>query len=313
MEILYGTHNENIKKLITSRAKFQKVMVLYDDYISNLEISQIYEEIKEICVFNQSNIKSVNEVELNNGYRMVIYLCGVDSFLKSKFSRDEFINVFVPKSNAMLPYFLSQNDFVSKNENYIILDAQRVDVGILSSVRCNQFFKYLINLFGMGKYDMSQFLIKQDFSRQSIINAIQQVEEDVEFFDIKIFKKYNLSYDKIVLLDLILIDAFLILIKGIKSQNLQLVDVYKSTKENCVLTDKFYAMFHNDAVFQLIVLNYNCIINYCCKTKEIVLNCLSLFNYTKEDVTAVCKVVKDFAKNDENLFAYLYLFNIFGV
>lgn len=313
MKIYYNNLIEEIKNLVCSKAKFQKVMLLFDDYVSNLEISEIYRNIKEFCIYNQSNIENIDMMELNNGYRMIIYLCCTDSFLKTDFDKTDFINVFCPKDSALLPYFLSSQNQIDRNENFMILPSQKVDVAMISSVSLNQFLQYLLSVLGMDNKEIDLFENSQELTQQNILNAVQQMDKNIKFFDVEILKKCGLAYKELVLVDLILIDAFLVMIKSIKNQNLMLVDVYKSAKENGELIDKFYSLLNNDAVFNLIVLNYNCLFNFCENKKGKILNCLNVFDYSQEEVDVVMQKIKQFAKQDSGILAYLYLYNIFGV
>ena len=313
MKICYNKIAEEIKNLVDTKAKYQKVMLLFDDYVSSLEIAEIYRNIKELCIFNQSNMKDVDTQELFNGYRMIIYVCGVDSFLKTQFNKDEFINVFCPRDNGILPYFLSNENKIDSNENYLILPNQKVDVGMLSSLSFNQFFSYFSSLLGINDQEIDFTLSSQEITQQNIMNAMENLDKSINFLDVDILKKCDISYDKIVLVDLLLIDAFSVFITAVKHQNLMLVDVYKVAKENGELIEKFYSLCNNEAIFNLVVLNYNCLLNYCVNKKEKILNCLNVFDFSQKDVEQVCGKIKQYAKDDDGLLAYLYLYNIFGV
>ena len=72
MKICVENKLQEVKKIILQKAKFQKVMLLFDDSVSNFEIAEIYNEIKEFCVYNQSNISSLKEDEIFDGYRFFI-------------------------------------------------------------------------------------------------------------------------------------------------------------------------------------------------------------------------------------------------
>ena len=66
-------------------AKYQKVMLLYDDSVSNIQIQEVYHSIKGICVYNQSEIASLDKNEIFNGYKLIIYFCSVDGFFNFYF------------------------------------------------------------------------------------------------------------------------------------------------------------------------------------------------------------------------------------
>lgn len=313
MEILQNNKVEEIKKIVSTRGKYQKVMLLYDDYVSNLEMAEIYNAIKEICIFNKFHFADIDSAELNNGYRVVIYLCVVQSFLNLGFEKSEFINIYCPKDNGLLPYFLNAQNTLNTNEDYLILEHNIVDVGILTSVYFNKFINYFVNILAFDNRNVEVCSIEKEITYQNIMEAIQCVDNSVEFFDLKLIKKYDLDYKFIVLVDLLFVNAFILFLQAVKNQNLMLVDVYKATKGNDLLIDKFYAILTNESTLSLVTLNYNCLISYCVGVKNKILNCLELFNFSNEDVRLVSEKAKDYSKNDEGIFAFLYLFNIFGV
>ena len=105
---IYGDNLvEKLKQLVETKAKYQKVMLLFDENISSVEINKIYEEIKGFCVFNQACINTINKEEIYNGYKLIIFRCSVDNFLQCDLNKDEFICVFYPTDNFILPYFLT--------------------------------------------------------------------------------------------------------------------------------------------------------------------------------------------------------------
>ena len=46
MEILNENYLQEIKRIVYNKARYQKVMLLYDDTVSNSQIMDIYEEVK---------------------------------------------------------------------------------------------------------------------------------------------------------------------------------------------------------------------------------------------------------------------------
>ena len=313
MEIVINNRVEEIAKIISNRAKFQKVALIYDECTSALEIAEIYNAIKQICVFNKFSYDEIDYVELNNGSRVVIYLGNVKGYLKLNFPKNDFINIFCPKDKELLPYFLTENNKIDTNENYLILGHQVVDVAILSSVCFNKFVNYLINVLSLEGKNIEACPIEKEITYQNIMELLKLVDDDVEFFDLQIIKKYDLDYKHIVLVDLLLINAFIVFLQAVKCQNGMIVDVYKATKDNDSLIDKYYSILTNDSVFNLITLNYNYLINYCLAVKKKILCSLELFDFADEEVLSVCEKVKEFSKQDEGVFALLYFFNVFGV
>ena len=313
MKIYYENSIEEIKNLVLSKAKYQKVMLLYDNDVSNLDIGEIYDAIKEVCVYNSSSISSDKD-EVYNGYKLIIFRCSVDSFLKCSIDREEFINVFYPTDNFILPYFLSHNNYTKKTNNILLLHSNQLDINMVSSVNFNIFFNYLKNLFyGIRDDFIYQLDANREITQFNVMSCLEKMEEDCFFVDIDILKKCDIDYGDLAIVDLILIDAFILLIQSIKNQNIMLVDVYKSAKENTELIDKFYSLFQNEVLSNLIILNYNCLYGYCLKTKQKILELIGFFNVDKKHVDNLINKVKNYAKDDKGLISYLYLYNIFNV
>ena len=135
----------------------------------------------------------------------------------------------------------------------------------------------------------------------------------MKFYDIELLYKCNIPYRQLVLVDLILIDAILILISSFKHHSFMLVDIYKSVKDNEILIDKFYAIANNETFKNLVILNSNCLTNFCLKTKQKILDCVNVFSYSHDEIKNVLAQIKEYSKQDGGLLAYLYTFNIFGL
>ena len=96
-----------IKDIIERRSKYQKVMLIYDNNITNADILEIYDKIKELCIFNKLNIDTERDRfdEIFDGYRTIIFFCSANSFLNINVDRTEFINIYVPIDSHVLPFF----------------------------------------------------------------------------------------------------------------------------------------------------------------------------------------------------------------
>ncbi|MBO5954626.1 MAG: hypothetical protein J6Q13_01510 [Clostridia bacterium] len=310
---IYGDNLiKELKQIVESKAKYQKVMLLFDEDVSNVETSEIYEEIKGLCVYNQANIKTLEKEELFNGYRLIIFRCSVDNFLKYGFNRDEFVCVFYPTDNFMLPYFLSQENKIDSNENFLLINKSQIDLNLISSVNLNMFYNYFKNMLS-GQNSIVDFYFNKEITQFNVLNCISEMSENSFFVDVDILKKCEIDYKDIIIVDLLLIDAFLLLIESVKNQNLMIVDVYKSAKDNVELIEKFYRLFNNDSFIKLVVLNYNCLYKYCQNIKQKIFELIGFCEIEKSIVEEVMAKIKKYSKNDNDLVCYLYLYNIFGV
>ena len=103
------------------------------------------------------------------------------------------------------------------------------------------------------------------------------------------------------------------MITSIKNQNFIIVDVYKSARDDIEMIEKFYKYYNNETFMKLIQLNYNCLYNYCVKTKEKILEFVKFFEIDNSQLDYLFDKVKTFSKNDTDIMGYLYLYNIFDV
>ena len=215
MKICVENKLQELRNIVQQKAKFQKVMLLFDDSVSNFEIAEIYNEIKEFCVYNQSNISSLKEDEIFDGYRLIIYYSLVDNFLKCNFDRSEFINVFIPRDSAMLPYFLSQKSTISQDENYLLLENSKIDLSMLSSIHFNKFYNYFRNLTTGENHTFDLNFLNMEITQANVVNSISQFNEQSLFLDVEILKKQNIEYELIVFVDIMVIDAIILLMNSI--------------------------------------------------------------------------------------------------
>ena len=129
---------EEIKGIVADKAKYQKVMLLYDDSFSALEVGEIYATIKELCIYNCKSVEGLDLQELNNGYKLIIYLMSADSYLKLNVKQDEFVNVFI-SSDAILPYMIDDMNSIN-NKDYLLIKNMGLDKSMLSSIHFNNFY-----------------------------------------------------------------------------------------------------------------------------------------------------------------------------
>lgn len=312
MKFCYKNQIEELKNIIEERAKFQKVMLLYDESITNIELSNIYDAVKEICVFNQFQIEKIDENEIYNGYRLIIYLCGGDSYIKCNINRDEFINVFIPQDNCLLPFFLNENFKFQQRNDYLLVDKNFIDLQVFASIDFNNVLSYLKNLLYNEQNVICFNFNNKIISHENIISLINKINENTFFLDIEILKKCDISYCDLIFVDLILIDAFIVFLSGIKSGNLMLTDVYKVAKENNEMVDRFFKFQSDETLFNLLKMNYNFLLNIFNKTKQELLEFVNFFEVDKNSIKEIISKIKNYSKQSNNILGYLYLYDVFN-
>lgn len=314
MKYVCDNELEELRQIVENHAKYQKVMVLYDDTVSNIELMDIYNSIKGLCIYNQMNVRGSDLSELNNGYKLVIFKCCADSILTININMNEFDNIFIPTDRSILPFSLLANNVLNKQDDTLIQNKNIFDIHSLTSIYFNNFYSYFSSLFTLEDVNTDIEFNLENITRNSIINKLNKMSSDVIFEDVKILKKMNIEYNYLALVDLVLINGFLLLISAVRDKSLTLVDVYKATKDDNALIDKFYAMINNDSFTNVIMLNYNYLYKLCDKTKETIKSLLNLTTIDSARIHEIIDKVKNYTKNSEDSYlSYLYLYDIFSV
>jgi len=312
MKVLNNNLNE-VYKVIESKAKFQKVMLMFDDTTSELEILETYNAIKEICIFNKMHVNALDLNEINNGYRAVIYLCDAKSFLKLNFDKSDFVNLSIVKGKDVLPFCVNSNAKLLKKDNYIFINNTCFDVELYPSVVFNKFFNYLEGVVFLNDKKYECFDVENDYKDVNIYDCLKSVDENLIFEDLMVLAKTNLDYKHLGIIHLVLLNAFALLLKSIKNKSLMLVDVYKICKDDYRLLDKLYVMFNNEIFHTMINLNYNFLVNLCLKTKEEILSKLIGCDLENDEIEKVLIELKEYAKESKGVIGYLYLYDFFKV
>lgn len=312
MEIITGNKLTEIKNIVNLKSRYQKIMLVYDETVSDYEIQELYNSIKEECVFNKMQVSEFDEKEIFNGYKLIVFYCSADSFLKLNFNRSEFANVYIPTDNYFLPFLLNCDNCAMGQRDYIYLNKPNVDMNLMTSVYFNQFYYNLKNIkeFGATKF-FTEY--KYLLGAKECLGLVLNECKDLEFVDVKILKKTGMSYNLLPVLNLVLVDGFILFLNNVKYGNFVFVDLYKSIKEDYDKIDKFFALSADKAFFHLLSLNYNFLINLCQKAKEKILEFNNFYSLNNDDLENVFVKLKQYAKSSDDLIAYFYLFNYFGV
>ena len=290
-------------------------MLLYDDNVSSITIRNIYDDIKELCIYNQADMSRCDDIEsmLNDGYRLVIYCCGVDNFIMKNFSRSDYINVFIPQDNSLLPYYLNNNWEIIRSDDYIVrLD--NMDTSAMGSIYFNKAFNSLRNLMTMSSSKVS-IEFSPEINNMFILQEMDRLQDSkMKFVDVDILKCCGVHYDQLPLVDYILLSALLTLVQGIKSRSLSLVDVYKSAGDDYSMIDRFYAMYNNESLIGLINLNFYYISNMLERTRDKLLDMVSVCCECSEStIDDIIDKIRQYSKQDNGVIGYLYLYNLFTI
>ena len=285
-------------------------MLIYDQTVTNSQIASIYEQIKAQCIFNKMSVREFDEGELNNGYKVTIFLCSGETYLKLHYPKSDFVNIFMPTDDAVLPYFL--NNFKSEQSNdYMVVKEGGLDAGAVASVYFARFYNYIKELLTIQKSEIEFDFSLTQITQKNVFELLFGLNE-MEFVDLQILSHANLSYSDLPFLDYLLISAFQVLISNLKVRSYTYADIYKVAKDNSAQIDKFFAMAQNQMLFNLISLNYNRLNLACNSTKNAILELLPNYNIKSAKIEELIKKIRDFSFSHDGLLSYMYLYNIFG-
>ena len=310
MEIVKQDFLINLKQIVAVHAKYQKVMLLYDENATNSQISSILSEIKEICIFNKMDANNLDLEELNNGYKLIVYLMSGNSFLNLNFSVCEFVNIFIPTNEFVLPFFADENFNLNTQKNFLFL-SKDIDISIETSVMFNKIYEY-INGLVLGQVKNGNLFELNSITQNELMNLLN--DETLFFYDLKIIKNVKIDVKFLPVVDVVLISAIQVLIDSILENNLALVDCYKAVKNDEGLIEKFYAFSTNNVFCELVKLNKVNLKNLFFKLESKLKNLTWYFQSTsKETIEKIILQIKDYLKDSTDFLFNLYLYNLFGV
>ena len=296
-----------LPNLVEKYAKYQKVMLVYDNFNTNQEIAEIYNSIKQFCIFNKMNVAEKDKQEIYNGYKMLIYICDVDAFLHFDVDVTEFVNVIVAKEPQLLGFCAAKGakceaDFV------VVTDSNKIDKSAFSSLEFAKFYNAILAEY--LQTDLTPFEI-DEISFFSLIKILNNLPQGFEFIDLAIAKQQNLSYSQLPIIDLALISGFEVFFAAIKQHTLTMTDLYKQFKENYAKINKFFMLAQNDALQTMVELNFA---NIMSKLKQTYFKILDFVPPTvnEADINLVINSIKNYAKDCDGLLNYLFLYNVFG-
>ena len=298
---------DELLPIVEQHAKFQKVMLIFDNFTSNLTLQNIQNQIKEVCIFNKTSISSPNINEVYNGYKMLIFCCEPESFLKLNLNLSEFVCVVINNS-AYLPFSVNPNNNICETNMIMLPNKSSVDKPAYASLYFNEFYNYARNLYTQQDDDFT--LQITELSPRQLVSVLNSLPADFTFIDVDILRKSNLNYECLPLIDFCLITGFETLFSCVKQHTLEMTDLYKSIRTDQQLIDKFYALAQNDALLTIVELNFNELTSKIKHAKKHILSFMPAF--TTEKLKHVVEQVKDYAKDTSNIINYMFLYDVFN-
>lgn len=118
MKIVKKDVLKEICDLLVLKARYQKVVVCYDDSADAVLVEKIKEKVGKrmiIIDFYYNNNRIELEKILQDGVRVVVYNVKINNYLKARMDNDFLIKVFIPTGNFILPYVIERDGFFCDN------------------------------------------------------------------------------------------------------------------------------------------------------------------------------------------------------
>ena len=297
---------QELKEVVSQYAKYQKVLLVYSGLASNDDIDAIYNEIKGLVIFNKVQIDLFNEDLAGDGYRMIIFLTTGDDMLKVKYNSIDYINVYIPINNEILPFY----HLINNNEGYILFKNNDIDV----SVYCFLAFHKAINeIFSLKDAKLICWTGDEvSFSLQDSIELLNANVDKIQDFDIEILIKSGLDYSKLCIVELIILNSYKKLVFDIQNNKLSMVDVYKFHKDDVEIVDRLYKTFSNENFLKLIKLNAGKLLKNIEMAKDKILFLINAETFEDDlRVDDLVEKIKIFCVANDDI-NELYLYNAFN-
>ncbi len=305
---MYFFEEYNIKKLIRESAKYQKVLVIAGKYASQTYIDDIHELIKEDCIFNVVNLENYIS-EVNNGYKAIIYLLDACEFLSLNIEFSDFVNIIIPMDEFYFPYFTNKGKIYL--ENFVFLKNKKIDYRLFCSVYFSMFLNSLKSVLNEQSNDFINFIYDKAYTVDNSFNLLKE-NENLNLIDLDILSKTDICYKDLVAVDLILLDAIIVLINGVMKNNLMLIDLYKFNRENMELIDKSYKLLNDTVTLDNLKINGPILLKSIAHYKNEIKK-FSNIEYSEEELKELVKKIKNYCAYSDDFLAYLYLYNVFDL
>lgn len=291
-----------IYKIVEERAKYQKVLILFDKQNYTKQLDQVVIKIKKNCVLFMADYSSLNEEQiskvLENDYKLVLISLTDENYIKlckyydfSAITIDIFNGNILPvhlKENASC-YLFYENEKLNKTEQLYLSN-------------------YLVEWKWRSLLTGKNFCIKENeimcaFNKTDLIESsfFKCDEMWQELVDIKAE-----DYDLYLFIRLMAI-KYLFLSFLTKTQIM--IDVYK-VYENNLEELNFIYLLYNDERVNFVFKNYN---KYMLDYIDSSLTSQVETKYKKENIFNILRIINNLAKNikKDNLLKYCYLYGIF--
>ena len=307
MQTMYGDYLSNLKELTQKFSKYQKVLLVYSSLASDDEVNSIYEAIRGEVVFNKIQLELFSSELISDGYRMVIFLCSGSELLNINYSSEEFINIYIPLKNEILPFY---SLIKSEDRGYILFKNNDLDIFVYCFL---EFHKIMFKLYSFKETNI-ELWTNYNYDDLDLVNSIKALNQNIyksKMIDIDFIKYFNLDYSTLACVELIILNGYKRLILDIASNCLKMVDVFKFHKDDTFLVDKLYKVFSNTNFIRLLRLNSKSLIKDIDQARERILFILSGRESLEFDLDDLIEKVKKYCLICDEI-CELYLYDVFS-
>lgn len=300
----------DIKEIVIKKARYQKVMILYDESVTLNQIRDIYELIRNDCIYNQMETSKIDTKEIFNGYKLIIYYMTAESYVKLKFDKTEFINIMIAMGNYVLPFLIQEDMTINKREDFLILNNNFIGDSLTTSLYFNQVYRCFENVVYNLNENVEFFAFQSENIQTDFLQFMSKQNQNMKFLDVEILRETNLETSILPLLDYIILSALETFVVAVRKRTLSMVDVYKVAQNDEVRINKYYEMMNNVALLEIINMKFNYLVDLINQSKKQIYE-LNYEGFDKHTADFVIENIKEFAQKDNKILGYLYFYNVF--
>lgn len=306
MKVFFNDQIENLISLVEKCAKYQKVLLVYSAQATDSKILDIYNAIKDSVIFNKVDSKLFTNDLVSDGYRMIIFLTTGIELTRFKYNTQDFINVYLPINNEVLPFYYIMGD----TEGYILFEERAIDLNIYSFLYFHGVLDYLSEL----KAGNSKILLPAVNTNYSLESSLELLNNSnlSSFVDLEFIVENDLEYSALSYIHIFILDGLMQFVTSVNNKELQMIDVYKYHGDDNEMIDRLYKIYSNYNYFKLLKLNFNQILNKIGETKRNIIFLIDNSNFSNElNYDDLMNKLKNFCSKKDELIE-LYLYDIFA-
>ena len=302
-----------IKNMIISKARYQKVVICLDDGSDVQFVEELVDAInKDVIVlkyyYNKHNISALHDM-INNGVRVVVYNVSLEHFYKLQIANNFVLNIFLLQSTFVLPYLVNTESVYG--DNLLVCDTSIKDymsVLFLYELALNKVWNLLVQ-----EVDADTTIFKNiDALVNGKVDFYQSLATQVAYLKPCLDNNYkDVAEEQLPYYVYLRLCATLKMLENLNQNKEQYIDFYK-TEISPKAIEKAYSLLIKYKLTELLKFNSGNLIKInCAILNRVKIIIKKYFNFKNIKLNKLNKLIKHQAKalNIDNLLYISYILN----